>query len=470
MIPLTLEQIADVTGGRVVDAPAEQLTVTGPAFVDSRRVEPGGLFVAVSGERVDGHDYAGQAVAAGAAAVLGERSTGVPTVVVPDPVVALGRLARHVVDRLRDAGGLTVLALTGSQGKTGTKDYLAQILGAAGRTVAPLGNANNEIGLPVTVLRADESTDYLVLEMGARGIGHIAYLCDIAPPDIATVINVGTAHLGEFGSREAIARAKGEIVEALPASGRAVLPTGDPVVEAMATRTVAPVLTFGAGADVGWDDVVLDDLDQATFDLRHGEVRARVRLTASGRHQVDNATAAAALALAAGVGIEQSAAVLSAAVPASRYRMERTERPDGTIVINDSYNASPASMRAAIDTLAEIGARRGARTVAVLGEMRELGADSESEHRALGVYLAERRVDELVTVGPLALPIHEAALATPGWSGSARHVESRATVVADVRHNGRAGDVILVKGARAAALESVGEALAHQDQEGISPT
>ena len=220
MIAMTTAEIAEVVGG-VAHGDA---TVTGPAFFDSRAVEPGGLFLAVAGERVDGHAYAEGAVAAGAAAVLGSRPTGVPTVVVDDPVVALGLLARHVRDRLPD---LTVLALTGSQGKTGTKDYLAQVLAAAGETVATAGNLNNEIGVPVTVLRASETTRFLVVEMGARGVGHISYLCGIARPTIAGVLNVGTAHLGEFGSRETIAVAKGEIVEGLPADGVAVLNQDD---------------------------------------------------------------------------------------------------------------------------------------------------------------------------------------------------------------------------------------------------
>ena len=208
MIPMTLAEIAAVVDGEVHGDAA--LTVTGPAYLDSRDPVDGGLFVAIVGEQVDGHDYV-----AGAHAVLGSRPTAAPTVVVADPVAALGRLARHVLDRL-DA---TVLALTGSQGKTGTKDYLAAVLAAAGPTVATAGNLNNEYGVPITVLRADSTTAYLVVEMGARGIGHIAYLCEIAPPSVAAVINVGTAHIGEFGSREAIAAAKGEIVEALPADG-----------------------------------------------------------------------------------------------------------------------------------------------------------------------------------------------------------------------------------------------------------
>ena len=212
MIPLTLAEVAAVVGGRLADAGDGSTTVTAPAFIDTRAPEAGGLFVAIPGEHVDGHDFARAAVDTGAAGVLGARETGVPTVLVDDPVVSLGRLGRHVIDAL----GPTVLALTGSQGKTGTKDFLAQLLAPGGPTIATVGNRNNEIGVPLTVLRATPETRFLAVEMGARGVGHIAELCAIAPPHVAAVLNVGTAHIGEFGSREAIARAKREIVEALP--------------------------------------------------------------------------------------------------------------------------------------------------------------------------------------------------------------------------------------------------------------
>src|SRR6478735_4022409 len=258
MIPMTLQEIADAVDGTVRPEVAD-VVVSGPSYVDTRAAVADGLFVAVVGERVDGHDYAD-----GAHAVLGSRETSAPTVVVADPVVALGRLARHVVDRIPD---VTVLALTGSQGKTGTKDYLAQLLAASGPTVATAGNHNNELGVPLTVLAAGVATRYLVVEMGARGVGHIAYLCEIAPPQVAAVVNVGTAHIGEFGSREAIAQAKGEIVEALPPSGTAVLNAADDLVVAMADRTSARVLSFGRGGDVSAREVDLDDLGRPSFEL-----------------------------------------------------------------------------------------------------------------------------------------------------------------------------------------------------------
>jgi UDP-N-acetylmuramoyl-tripeptide--D-alanyl-D-alanine ligase len=426
------------------------VTVSGPAYLDSRVPEPAGLFVAVVGERVDGHDFAG-----GAHAVLGSRPTPAPTVVVADPVAALGRLGRHVVDRLP----ATVLALTGSQGKTGTKDYLAAILGAAGPTVATTGNLNNELGVPLTVTRADDRTAYLVVEMGARGEGHIGYLCEIAPPDVAAVINVGTAHIGEFGTREAIARAKGEIVEALPADGTAVLNADDPLTAAMASRTAAPALTFGERGDVSWRRVQLDDLGRPSFEMGYAGERHPVRLTQTGRHQVPNAAAAAAMAVAAGVPFAEVASALSTATAASRWRMELHERDDGLVVVNDAYNANPASMVAALDALAGIGERRGRRTIAVLGEMMELGDAARESHREVGRAAAELGVEVLVVVGEAARDIAEGARAGTGWTGEVVLTAGRDEAVNWVRKNAGAEDVVLVKASRGVALEVVADEL-----------
>ncbi|QWF24178.1 UDP-N-acetylmuramoyl-tripeptide--D-alanyl-D-alanine ligase [Nocardioides sp. LMS-CY] len=459
MLALSLREIADIVGGSVT-ADVADVVVSGPAYVDSRRPQPGGLFVAVVGERVDGHEYA-----AGAHAVLGTRPTEAPTVVVADPVVALGRLARHVVDRLV-AGGTTVLALTGSQGKTGTKDYLAQVLAAAGPTVATAGNHNNEIGVPLTVLTADAATRYLVVEMGARGVGHIAYLCEIAPPQVAAVLNVGTAHIGEFGSRDAIAAAKGEIVEALPPSGTAVLNADDPLVAAMATRTAAAVLTFGAehaDATVRASDVDLDDLGRPEVTLAVGGQRTRLRLPHSGLHQVENAAAAAAMALAAGVDLAVIGPALEAAATASPMRMELHERSDGLLVINDAYNANPASMTAAVETLAEIGARRGRRTVAVLGEMRELGDQAHAGHVEVGRAAAALGVGVVVVVGAPAAGIADGLRGVPEWAGEVIVTAGRDEAAAWVRENVAGADVVLVKASRGAALETIADGLLEGD-------
>lgn len=465
MIAMTLTEIAAVVGG----VAHGETTVTGPAFVDSRAVEAGGLFVALVGERSDGHAYADAAVAAGAAAVLASRQVEAPCVVVADPVAALGKLARHVVDNLP---GCTVLAMTGSQGKTGTKDYLAQVLATAGPTVATAGNFNNEIGVPLTVLRATPDTRFLVVEMGARGIGHISYLCDIAPPHIAAVLNVGSAHLGEFGSQEAIAKAKGEIVEALPADGVAVLNARDPLVAAMASRTRATVVTFGEftleDADtptLGFHDVRMDDFGRPSASVQwHDDalretIGMRWQLRELGRHQLENAAAAAAMALSAGLAFVDVALALQEATSISRWRMELHERPDGVTIINDAYNANPASMGAALHTLADIHERSGRRTIAVLGEMKELGDGAAAEHAGVGAEAARRGVDVLLVVGEPAKPMVEGAASITSWRGAAVHVEDRAAALAWLRENISAGDVVLVKASRGAALEWVAEGL-----------
>ncbi|MDT9594505.1 UDP-N-acetylmuramoyl-tripeptide--D-alanyl-D-alanine ligase [Nocardioides zeae] len=464
MIPLTLAEIAAAVGGTVDgtagdgDGSGGDVVVDGVATLDSRDVAPGGLFVAVPGEHVDGHDYAQRAVATGAAAVLAQRPVGVPAVLVPDTTVALGRLARAVLERV-DAG---VVALTGSQGKTGVKDYLAQVLAADAPTVATLANHNNELGVPLTVLQADADTRHLVVEMGARGVGHIAYLCDIAPPRVAAVLNVGTAHVGEFGSVDNIARAKGEIVEALPADGHAVLNADDPRVAAMRPRTAAPVLTFGEAGDVSWRGLELDALGRPSVELGYAGAWAPLRLAASGAHQVPNAAAAAALALCRGLDFETVVEALSAARPASRWRMEVTERADGLVVVNDAYNANPASMRAAIDALVAMAAGRPGRAVAVLGEMRELGAGADEEHERLGRAVAQAGVDVLVAVGGA-----EGAGAAGRIAAGARAAGDVETVVTPTRDealawlgdNVSAHDVVLVKASRGVALEVVADGL-----------
>lgn len=448
MIPLRLSEVAAVVGGELH---GEDLLLRGPAYVDSRTPVPEGLFVALVGERTDGHEYA-----ATAHAVLGSRPTSRPTVVVEDPVVALGLLARHVVDRL----DVTVHAMTGSQGKTGTKDYLASVLRTlAGEdaVVATTGNNNNELGVPLTVLRADATTRHLVVEMGARGIGHIAYLCGIAPPSIAAVLNVGTAHVGEFGGREQIAQAKGEIVEALGADGTAVLNADDPLVAAMAPRTQARVMTFGETGRLRWREATLDRLGRPSFTLDLDGELCTVQLRQTGQHQVKNAAAAAAMAIAAGFTLPAVAQALGDAQAASRWRMEVTERSDGMVVVNDAYNANPDSVAAALEAVHAIArATPGRRTVAVLGEMKELGAEHDAGHRAVGAIAAELGIDVVVVVGEAARGIADTAA---GGAGEVIVTPGREEAAAWVRQNAGPEDVVLVKASRGAALEWVAERL-----------
>jgi UDP-N-acetylmuramoyl-tripeptide--D-alanyl-D-alanine ligase len=472
MIELTLAEVASAVGG-VLHGCAGTEVITGGVEFDSRQVSAGGLFIALPGERVDGHDFAAAAVAAGAVGVLAGRPVDAAAVLAP-PVsglssgayalaadtdgagaavlAALAALARTVVHRLRQAG-LHVVALTGSSGKTSTKDMVAALLAPLGPTVAAPGSFNNEIGHPWTALRADPTTRHLVLELSARGAGQIRALCRVAPPSIGVVLNVGSAHLGEFGSREAVAAAKGELVEALPETGVAVLNADDPAVSAMDRRTAARVVRFGRSpaAQVRATDIILDTRGCPSFRLVSSAGEVPIRLAVPGAHQVSNALAAAAVALELGASPAGIAAVLSDYRAASRWRMEVTDRPDGVTVINDAYNANPESVAAALRTLVVMAAVKG-RSWAVLGPLAELGEATAQAYREIGELSAHLGVDRLVVVGEQARQLHRAA---PG-----------AVLVPDVpaalellhRELGP-GDVILIKASRSFGLERVAEEL-----------
>ncbi|WNI15125.1 UDP-N-acetylmuramoyl-tripeptide--D-alanyl-D-alanine ligase [Actinacidiphila sp. ITFR-21] len=464
MIPLTLAEVARAVGGSTHDIPDSSVQVTGPVVKDSREVVPGALFVAFAGERVDGHDYAAKAVADGAVAVLAAHPVGVPAIVVDDVQAALGALAKHVIEHL----GATVVALTGSAGKTSTKDLLAQLLAKAAPTVWTPGSLNNEIGLPLTALTADQGTRHLVLEMGARGIGHIRYLTGLTPPRIGLVLNVGSAHIGEFGGREQIAQAKGELVEALPAAadgGIAVLNADDPLVSAMRTRTRARVVLFGESeqAEVRAENVRLNDRGQAIFSLRTPSGCADVTLRLYGEHHVSNALAAAAVAGELGMPVGEIASALSTAGSLSHWRMEVTERPDGVTVVNDAYNANPESMRAALRALAAMGGparARGGRTWAVLGKMAELGEQALTEHDAVGRLAVRLNVSKLVAVGGVeAAWLQMGAYNEGSWGEESVHVSDAEAAVDLLRAEVRPGDVVLVKASRSVGLESVALAL-----------
>ena len=462
MIPMPLRDVAVLADGSLDPVESGGIVVDGPVVTDSREAGPGSLYVARVGEHADGHAYVAAARDRGAVAALTSRMVDeLPCVVVDDVQTAFGRLARGVVDR---ATGLTVVAVTGSSGKTSTKDLLAQVLGTAGETVAPVNSLNGEIGVPLTVCRVTPATRFLVAEMGARGVGHLAYLTTIAPPDIAIVLNVGVAHIGEFGSKEAVAQAKGELVEALRPDGLAVLNADDLNVAKMRSRTQARVVTVGssADADIRAVDVRLDALGRASFVAETASGRAGVELKLSGAHHVGNALAVVATALECGLGLDQVATALSVARPASRWRMEIHERADGVTVVNDAYNANPDSMRAALQALRSIGlaAQTRRRTWAVLGEMLELGDLSRSEHERVGGWASALGVDRLVVVGERARPIAEGAARSTGG-------DTEVTVVTDadaaydlVQAQLRSGDVVLLKSSRDAGLRWLGDRLA----------
>ncbi|HEX9063670.1 MAG TPA: UDP-N-acetylmuramoyl-tripeptide--D-alanyl-D-alanine ligase [Streptosporangiaceae bacterium] len=460
MIPFTVGQVAELTGAVLDAVPDPGAIVRGPVIIDSRQAGPGALFAALPGERADGHDFAAAAVLAGAVAVLATRPVGAPALIVPDVPAALGRLARAVVNRLP---GLTIAGITGSAGKTTTKDLAAQLLGSLGPTVAPRNSFNNEIGHPLTVLRADESTRYLVAELSARGPGHIAALCAIAPPSLGVVLCIGSAHAGEFGSREQTAAAKSELPRALPPDGVAILNADDRLVAAMAAVTRARVVTFGRspGADVRAEEVGLDELSRPRFRLVMPDGAAPVALRLHGEHHVTNALGAAALAGQLGLPAGDIAAGLSAATALSRGRMEVTERPDGVIVINDAYNASPEAVTAALAAQREMA--RGRRAYAVLGRMAELGDRSREFHEQAGMDAARAGVAGLIAVGDEAAPMLTGAKAVPGFTGELLAVADGEAALAALADRLKPGDVVLVKASKVAGLQPVALALAGQE-------
>ncbi|MEU6709870.1 UDP-N-acetylmuramoyl-tripeptide--D-alanyl-D-alanine ligase [Nonomuraea sp. NPDC046802] len=457
MIPMTLNKIAQVVGASLYDVRDPQALVTAPSAVDSREVVPGGLFAATVGTRVDGHDYAAGAIAAGAVAVLAARPVGVPALVVEDVQLAIGLLARHLLEHISP----TVIGLTGSVGKTTTKDLLAQVLERHAATVATDRSFNNELGLPLTVLRADATTRFLVLEMGAGRKGDLTYLTGLAPPRIGLVLNVGTAHMEHMGAGPAdVAEAKGELVEALPADGFALLNADDPYVMGMAGRTRAQILLYGGSAEaqVRAEDVRMADRARTAFELVTPSGRAPVELDLIGEHQVSNALAAAAVATALGLGVAEIADGLNAARRRSAGRLEIVERPDGITVVNDAYNASPESMRAGLRAVKALAGTR--RTVAVLGAMGQQADASRARHAEMGRLVADLRFDVLIAVGagdPLAM----AEAAESSNQGVAVHTTEDVTGALRLATALlEPGDVVFVKASSEIGLGACARALA----------
>ncbi|GKV73939.1 MULTISPECIES: UDP-N-acetylmuramoyl-tripeptide--D-alanyl-D-alanine ligase [Pseudarthrobacter] len=472
MIAFTAAEIADITKGRLdADPGITPLSVV----TDSREAAPGSLYVAKPGEYADGHDFIAAAFAAGATLALVERpvagpdGAAYPSIVVPDAVLAMGALAAEAVRRIRAAraaanGELTVIGITGSAGKTTTKDLLAGILSLHGNTVAPRGSYNGEIGVPLTVFTAGTDTRYLVIEMGATGVGHISYLADMVKPDIGVVLGVGTAHAGEFGGVDNIALAKGELVEALAASGTAVINLDDDRVSAMRARTSASVVGFSAE---GRTDAAVQALNADTntdgnpeFDLLlPGEdTPHHVKSRLIGAHHTGNLLAAAAAARAAGIAGADIAAALSSQAAASRWRMERTERADGVTIINDAYNANPESMRAALRTLADLG--QGRRTWAVLGAMLELGEDSIREHTAVGTQVVRLNISRLVVVGREARALYVSAVQEGSWGDECVFAETAEEAYELLNAELEPGDLVLFKSSNSVGLRHLGDRIA----------
>ena len=445
MIPMTISEIASIVHGEIYGIAAD-LVITQIPVIDSRLASADTFFVAFNGEKVDGHDFVALAISAGAPFALVSKKVDAPSIVVEDVTKALSLLAHEVRRRLPD---LQVIGITGSQGKTTTKDLLLHILRTQGETIAPQGSLNNELGVPLTLLRCNEGTRFCISEMGARHIGDIAHLVEIAEPNIGMVLVVGSAHIGEFGSRENIAAAKAEMISSLPDGSTAILGTYDPYTPHMADGLDLATLTFGEKHDC---TVRAADIEyregRAHFDLVTPEGRAAVGLQLVGAHQLPNALAAAAAATALHVPIDTIAASLSTAELLSKWRMEMHEE-SGLLLINDSYNANPESMAAALRTQALLAQERGGVTWAYLGKMHELGESEREDHAEIGKLACEIGIDHLICVGcdlylaPAADSDIDLGDETQMHS-FATHDESLSLV-----SHFSAGDVVLVKASRA---------------------
>jgi UDP-N-acetylmuramoyl-tripeptide--D-alanyl-D-alanine ligase len=453
MRPRSLSEIARVTGGVLRGEGAVASSVT----IDSRVAEPGSLFVALPGEHADGHAFVGDALSRGAAGAIVDRRSvrEEPTIVVADAGRALLALA---ADERRAMTGVTVIAITGANGKTSTKDLAASVLSTRMPTHASPASFNNEIGLPLTLLGARADTEVIVAEMGARREGDVAALCTVASPGAVVVTNLGVAHMGIFGSWDAIVRSGAEPLEALGPDAVAILNADDPVVASLSSRTRARVRTFGlsAGADVRAQDIALDEDGLASFTLAVGDERERVELAVPGEHMIANALAAAACGSELAISAAECAAALKGA-HVSRWRMESFTTSGDVRVVNDAYNANPESMAAALKAARWMA--RGTRLAAVLGHMAELGPISLEEHERLGELVVRVGVERLVTVGPEAEQIARAAIREGALPADVASCGTPDEAVADLAAWMAPGDVVLVKGSRVAGLERVAEAL-----------
>ena len=465
MIALTLAEVAAATGGRLEASgttATEATVIDGPVTTDSREVVPGGVFVAKRGEFDDGHRFAPTAAEQGAALLIVERplELAVPQVVVADSVEALGALATEVVRRVRGLGRLRIVGVTGSNGKTTTKNLLRTVLEQVGPTVAARKSYNNEVGAPTTMLELTEETEFLVAEMGASGVGEIARLIRMARPDVGIVLKVGLAHAGEFGGIEKTVQAKSEMVTDLLPTDVAVLNADDPRVVPMAGLTAARVVWFGLGerADVRATEVVVHARGtEFTVTVPGGE-SAHVSFSVLGEHHVMNALAAIAAARELGVPLAAIVSALERVTLAEQWRMQVMGGRDDVTVINDAYNASPDSVAAALKTLAQVKRPEG-RTIAVLGEMSELGEFSGEEHDRIGLLAVRLGVSQLVVVGEGARRLHITAINEGSWDGESAYVDTADEAFDLVTSTVRPGDTVLVKSSNSAGLRHLGDRL-----------
>lgn len=465
MIELTVEQIAKVLGGTVIGDGT--VLVTGSVETDSRLVKSGSLFVAKPGEVTDGHLFIDAATQAGAVAAIVERKIehcSIAQILVKDSVQALGELAAFVLAEVRSRSDLKVIGITGSNGKTTTKNMLREILSTSGSTIAPIESFNNEVGAPYSMLQVTDATKYLVVELGAGGVGSIKYLAEIAKPDIGVMLKVGLAHVGEFGGIETTAKIKAELVEAMPDTGTLVMNHDDGYVREMAELSKAKKIWFGTSenSNLRASNISLT-ISGTNFDLTWPDGSGEtVRLKILGEHHVMNALAALAVADYLGVDRKKAIHALEAMPLAERWRMQLLQRADGVTIINDAYNASPDSTKAALQTLAQLG-RSGRRTVAVLGEMAELGSASREQHDAIGRLVVRLNIDQLLVVGAGAKLIHMGAEQEGSWDGESKYFDSIAEASAYLREMLVAGDLVLVKSSKSANLRHLGDQLMEEN-------
>jgi UDP-N-acetylmuramoyl-tripeptide--D-alanyl-D-alanine ligase len=464
MIQIRLSEIARAIGGELR---GEDALVSASVETDSRLVTPGSLFVAKPGEATDGHLFVADARAAGAVAAIVERAISdseLPQIIVEDSVLALGNLAKHVLDEVRQSGNIKVIGITGSNGKTSTKNMLREILERFGQTVAPVESFNNEVGAPISILKISQETRFLVVELGADGLGSIDYLAKICQPDIGVVLKVGLAHVGEFGGIETTFEIKSELPRALTSAAKLLLNADDSLVSQMADDTLAEVHWFGTDSSSEiWVDQISVTLEGTSFTLHTGDFESVVNLSILGEHQVMNALAALSVAKLLGLELSSAVLALESMALAERWRMQVLPGINNSIVINDAYNASPESMKAALQTLATLG-RQGHRTIAVLGEMAELGSQSIEQHDAIGRIAVRLNIDEVVVVGAGAKLIHMGASQEGSWDGESKFFDSISDALLHLRGLLRAGDVVLVKSSKSAELRHLGDALAEVNQ------
>lgn len=448
MIAMKASEIASVIGGVLH---GEDILVAGPATVSSQRAVNGSIFLAIKGEKVDGRDFIADAFSRGAVIAITTSAVNERCIVVEDVTSAISALAAYVRNQLAT---LTVIGITGSQGKTTTKELLASILATKGITVAPEGNQNNELGVPLTLLHCTEQTRFCIIEMGARHQGDIASLCSIVRPTIGVVLRVAAAHLGEFGSIENIAQTKSELIQSLDSSAVAILGNYDAFTPQMKSLHDGKIITFG---ETGAEDIRAADIElrdgRPHFDLVTPEGRSTVALRLVGAHQISNALAAASVAHSLGLSAEEIAGALSLAESDAPWRMELHELPD-LLLINDAYNASPDSMAAALRTLAHLSQERGGESWAFLGKMAELGESSANEHAAIGTLASEIGIDHLVTVGT-----GEYAGGVAENSSLLIHQYESLEKALEISVHINRGDVVLCKGSRSAGMELLASSL-----------